>query len=184
MQRPTPPRPPDLLKPIGKLPPSASSLLRSTVIVPSIQSCLVELVQNALDAQSSKIEVHVDLDTWTIRCQDDGTGMLPTTLEALSSGERYWTTKDTLSSAGNETFGFRGEALASLAAVGLLEIHTKTADAPTHSLVLRGGEKLYHGKAAMERAAGRGTSVWTRDLFYKASCFPSWRKLSLSKQCG
>lgn len=176
MAPPTPSRPPDSIQPIKPLPESTTHLLRSTLVIPSLPSCLVELVQNALDAQASKIEVSIDLDTWTIRCDDNGCGMDLDTLRALGEGERYWTSKAMPGDALHETFGFRGEALASMAQNGLLEIVTeKHEGSQALSLVIRGGKRLYVGKAIMGRATGRGSTVWVRDLFYKVS--PAANKL-------
>lgn len=160
---------------ISLLPSRTTSLLRSTLVIPSLPSVLVELVQNALDANSTSIDLSFDLDTWSIKCSDNGHGL---TLEDLRKvgGERYWTSK--LSKEGMsavETFGFRGEALASMADVGILEILTKCSGADgrggeggeSFELVMRDCQR-YEGVAKIKRNS-IGTTVWVRDIFYKVS---------------
>ena len=153
---------------ITSLPSATTSLLRSTLVIPSLPAALVELVQNALDAQATRIDVSVDLDRWTIKCEDNGIGITRSELSKIA-GERYFSSK-TLpgDESGMETFGFRGEALASLADMALLEMVSKSRGGSdgTVSLVVRGGERLYEGQASTERAT-EGTTVWIRDIFYK-----------------
>lgn len=163
---------------IKPLPNKTTSLLRSTLIIPSLPSILIELVQNSLDAKASNIIVSFELDNWTIKCEDDGYGL--TNLEMLKvGGERYLTSKlDIENNRGMEevdTFGFRGEALASLADVAMLEILSKTrrvvaGSNESYSLLFRGGEKIYNGIAAVKRNS-IGTTVWIRDIFWKVRHF-------------
>lgn len=159
---------------IKPLPTKTTSLLRSTLIIPSLPSILIELVQNSLDAKASNITVSFELDNWTIKCEDDGYGL--TNLEMLKvGGERYWTSKlDIENDKGImeevDTFGFRGEALASLADVAMLEVLSKTrrveGSNESYSLLFRGGEKIYNGIAAVKRNS-IGTTIWVRDIFWK-----------------
>lgn len=176
MSAPSPAEPPltATARPIAPLPATTTSLLRSTLVIPSLPAALIELVQNALDAHASRIDVTVDLDRWTIKCEDNGTGISRSEL-AKVAGERYWTSKtlpgkEELQEGGSETFGFRGEALASLRDMALLEIVSRSqGNEETVSLVARGAERLYEGVASTSRAT-EGTTVWIRDIFYKVSC--------------
>lgn len=179
---PTPPRPvpqpPPL--PISPLPLATTSLLRSTLVIPSLPSLLVELVQNSLDARATQINLGVDLDRWTIKCEDNGSGIAWSDLSKVG-GERYWTSKTR--GEDEETFGFRGEALASMADVGVLEIWTRPSgmsardeqdemqmdEGESFELVVKGGRQLSQGKATSKRPSS-GTTVWVRDIFYKVHC--------------
>ncbi|GAA5859668.1 hypothetical protein JCM1840_006400 [Sporobolomyces johnsonii] len=169
MQRPLPAEdPPPHIQP---LPRRTTSLLRSSVVIPSLPSILAELVHNSLDARATKIHLTVDLDTWSIKCDDNGSGISPQGLATLELEGRYSTSK--LPSSDRQpqwhavqSYGFRGEALASLADVGLLEVRTRTAQGETHELVLRGGATLSHGVSGIKRTT-QGTTVWVRDIFYK-----------------
>lgn len=180
------PLPRSTLQPIVPLPPSTTSLLRSTLVIPSLPAALLELVQNALDAQASRIDVSFDLDRWTIKCEDNGVGIVRSQLGGVAS-ERYLTSKtmpgDEAQQQGGETFGFRGEALASLADVALLELVSKARGAgKTISLVVRGGERLHEGVASTERPT-EGTTVWVRDIFYKVRA-PMLCTLSAAARCS
>ncbi|BGP12776.1 hypothetical protein JCM10213_007290 [Rhodosporidiobolus nylandii] len=164
--------------PLAPLPPPTRSLLRSTAILPSLPQILTELVQNALDATATRITTHIDLDTWTVRCDDNGRGF---PAGSLADVGRYSTSKlpcppgagadEALS--GVETYGFRGEALASMADVATLEVRSRARDSgETDEVVLRDGEVLQSGKAGVQRA-GQGTIVVVRDIFWK---FPVRRR--------
>ncbi|ORY75708.1 hypothetical protein BCR35DRAFT_306246 [Leucosporidium creatinivorum] len=172
MSAPSPGEPPPAAtaRPIAPLPATTTSLLRSTLVIPSLPAALIELVQNALDAQSSRIDVTVDLDRWTIKCEDNGLGISRSELTKVA-GERYWSSKtlpgEELQEDERETLGFRGEALTSLRDMALLEIVSRSQGGEeTVSLVARGGERLYEGVASTPRAT-EGTTVWVRDIFYK-----------------
>lgn len=161
-------------RPIAALPVSVASQLRSGIVIPSLPAVLVELVQNSLDARARSIAVVVDLDRWSIRCDDDGCGLGRDDLRCVGR-ERYWTTKD---NDGDQTFGFRGEALASVAQVAVLEILTRRdtdgageGDGETHELLVRDGIVAREGVARSKRTAA-GTTVWARDIFYKARFKP------------
>ncbi|GAA5949089.1 hypothetical protein JCM21900_004855 [Sporobolomyces salmonicolor] len=166
MQRPVPAEPP--LPHIRPLPRRTASLLRSSIVIPSLPSILAELVHNALDARATQVHLTVDLDTWSIKCDDNGSGISPEGLATLEHEGRYSTSKLPGSDGqpARHAYGFRGEALASLAEVGLLEVRTRTAHGETHELVLRGGATLSRGVSSIKRT-GQGTTVWVRDIFYK-----------------
>ncbi|GAA5980009.1 hypothetical protein JCM10908_001497 [Rhodotorula pacifica] len=172
--------------PIHPLPAKEAHLVRSAVVIPSLPRILNELVQNSIDAKATAVHCTVDLDTWTIRCDDNGVGFSRRDLDQLARGMRYATSKlayspstgtitTTPSSAAEdalarvETYGFRGEALASLHHLATLEIRTRALADPkgqTNELVLREGQCLALGQSAVERA-NHGASVVVRDVFYK-----------------
>jgi DNA mismatch repair protein MutL len=126
-------------------------------------SAVKELVENAIDAGASQIDVAFrDGGKSLIRVTDDGVGM---SAEELSLAvERHATSKipdDDLTSIA--TLGFRGEALPSIGSVARLSITSiarGTVDA--HSIVLEGGETAGVRPAAL----ARGTAIDVRDLFY------------------
>lgn len=153
---------------ITTLPAETSSLLRSTVIIPSLPSILTELVQNSLDAGATAINVAVDLARWSIKVEDNGRGIADISLLA----QRYCTSK-LVNQQVEQSYGFRGEALASMADIASLEILTRSgSSAPvaqgTHTLLIRGGVELALGLSKVHRTAP-GTTVWVRDIFYKVS---------------
>lgn len=127
-------------------------------------SVVKELVENALDAQAAKVEVEVtrggkDL----IRVTDNGTGMDRD--DAVHCIERHATSK--LSEIDDlrrlRTFGFRGEALASIASVARLRIETRHADSSGATWI-----DAEEGKVVDVRETGRppGTTISVQTLFY------------------
>jgi DNA mismatch repair protein MLH3 len=90
------------------------SELRSGVALSSLSQCVEELVLNSIDAGSSSITVDVDISTISLEVSDNGTGVRQSDLKNV--GQRYFTSKcHSLKDLENAaSYGFRGEALASL----------------------------------------------------------------------
>jgi DNA mismatch repair protein MutL len=134
-------------------------------------SVVKELVENALDAGATKVRVEIDQGGLArIRVTDDGEGMSHT--DALRALERHATSKisqiDDLMSIG--TFGFRGEALPSIASVARMSLVTRTHDSDEGTEIIIEGGGLPRVKPA---GAAAGTSIEVRDLFFNV---PARRK--------
>jgi DNA mismatch repair protein MutL len=130
-----------------------------------------ELVENALDAGASRVDVAIELGgLGLVEVADDGSGM--DAADALLALERHATSKirrvEDLARIG--TFGFRGEALPSIASVSKLTLVTRDAasDAATQVFVNGGGEP-----AVTAAARAVGTTVSVRALFWNV---PARRK--------
>ncbi|MEM1074006.1 MAG: DNA mismatch repair endonuclease MutL [Pseudomonadota bacterium] len=125
-------------------------------------SAVKELVENALDAGAKHVTVEfADGGKTMLRVQDDGCGMTAQDLPLALS--RHATSKIDGSDLLNiHTFGFRGEALPSLAAVGRLSISSKATDAEGVSIRVDGSETF----PVRPTACNNGTIVSLRDLFY------------------
>ena len=126
-------------------------------------SVVKELVENALDAGATRIDVLTDGGgRRLIRVADDGEGM--TRADLALAVERHATSKlkgDDLLAI--DTLGFRGEALPSIGAVAKLTITTRHKSEPhAWSLEVDAGKK----SEVMPAALSQGTSVEVRDLFY------------------
>jgi DNA mismatch repair protein MutL len=126
-------------------------------------SVVKELVENALDAGATRIEVVTDGGgRRLIRVSDDGAGM--TRDDLALAVERHATSKlpdDDLLDI--RTLGFRGEALPSIGAVARLSITTRHAGEPhAWAITVDGGEKTQVKPGAL----GAGTRVEVRDLFH------------------
>ncbi|HET6281929.1 MAG TPA: DNA mismatch repair endonuclease MutL [Polyangia bacterium] len=146
------------------LPPELADQIAAGEVVERPASVVKELVENALDAGARRVEIEIEAGgRRLIRVADDGSGMSPD--EARLALKRHATSK--ISSAddlwGLRTFGFRGEALPSIAAVSRLTLSTKTAGSP-------GGMRLTveAGVETDAREAGipDGTQIEVRDLFF------------------
>ena len=121
---------------IQLLPDSVANQIAAGEVIQRPASVIKELVENAIDAGASTIEVLVvDAGRTSIQVIDNGKGMTET--DARMSFERHATSKirkaDDLFAL--HTMGFRGEALASIAAVAQVELRTRTAASEVGTLV-------------------------------------------------
>ena len=148
--------------PVRQLPDDLVNKIAAGEVVERPASVVKELVENAIDAGASRIVITTagggrDL----IRIEDDGIGMDEADL--VLSVERHATSKlqiDTLDDI--RTLGFRGEALASIAAVSDLTISSRPDHAESGlSLAVRRGQR----QPVMPQAMNRGTIVEMRNLF-------------------
>ncbi|MBE9503907.1 MAG: DNA mismatch repair endonuclease MutL [Proteobacteria bacterium] len=148
-----------------------ANMIAAGEVVERPVSVVKELVENAIDAGSSKIDIHIrDGGKRLIRVADNGEGM--SREDALLSLERHATSKiDDPSDLFNiTTMGFRGEALASIASISRFTLSTREKDAIEGSTVILEG-----GVIKDVRATGMpsGTIVEVKDLFYNT---PARRK--------
>jgi len=148
---------------IRQLPPNLINRIAAGEVVERPASVVKELIENAIDAGASRIDVAATSGGLSlIRVSDDGCGMEAPDLELAV--ERHATSKlndDTLSSI--LTLGFRGEALPSIGAVGRLSIQSRAGGAPTaYEIAVDGGRKGPLKPASL----AVGTRVEVRDLFY------------------
>jgi DNA mismatch repair protein MutL len=148
---------------IRVLPPSLINQIAAGEVVERPASVVKELVENALDAKARRIEVAVrDGGRSLIRVTDDGHGMAPEDLALCV--ERHATSKLPDQDLWNiASFGFRGEALPSIASVSRMTITSRTPDA-SHAWVLA----LEAGVAAPLKpaAAPPGTRIEVVELFF------------------
>ena len=122
-----------------------------------------ELIENALDANASRIRVTLRHGGKSlIRVQDNGNGMSKDNL--MLATERHATSKlkgDDLSNI--NTFGFRGEALAAIAAVSRMSIKTKQKNLCPAEIFVEGGRM---GECKTSEQQTKGTTVEVQDLFF------------------
>ncbi len=149
--------------PVRQLPEGIVNRIAAGEVVERPASVVKELVENALDAGSSRIEILTDGGgRRLIRVGDDGAGM-PRADLALAV-ERHATSKladDDLLAI--RTLGFRGEALPSIGAVARLAITSRHAGEPhAWTITVDGGDKAPVKPAALSA----GSLVEVRDLFY------------------
>ena len=149
--------------PVRQLSEQVVNRIAAGEVVERPASVVKELVENALDAGSSRIDVLTDGGgRRLIRVTDDGAGMTRADLDL--SVERHATSKlegDDLLAI--DTLGFRGEALPSIGAVARLTITTRHASEPhAWTLTVDAGDKSELKPAALSQ----GTMVEVRDLFY------------------
>jgi DNA mismatch repair protein MutL len=149
--------------PVRQLPEQVVNRIAAGEVVERPASVVKELVENAIDAGASRIDVFTDGGgRRKIAITDDGSGM--TAGDLALAVERHATSKlDDEDLLQIKTLGFRGEALPSIGAVAKLAITTRHASEPhAWQLAVEGGAKGGIGPAALSQ----GTRVEVADLFY------------------
>ena len=150
--------------PIRVLPPEVAAKIAAGEVVERPASVVKELIENAIDAGATEIKIEVRQGgRRLIRVIDNGVGIPADEVELAFA--RYSTSKlasvDDLSRIG--TLGFRGEALASIAAVSQLTMVTRCADEAVGTKVrLEGGTIVQRQK----KGCPQGTVVTVENLFY------------------
>lgn len=156
--------------PIRRLPPELINRIAAGEVVERPASAVKELVENALDAGASEIQVQADGGGLTrILVADDGGGL--TAAELPLAVERHATSKLAPDDAGDydllriATLGFRGEALPSIGSVARLSITSRArGQADAHAIFVDGGAV---GQVSPAGFPGpNGARVEVRDLFY------------------
>jgi DNA mismatch repair protein MutL len=148
---------------IRQLDTAAVNRIAAGEVVERPASAVKELVENALDAGASRVDItYADGGKTLIRVTDDGCGIAQDQLTLALA--RHATSKIDGSDLLNiHSFGFRGEALPSLGAVGRLTITSRAKGASTAAQINVNGGDISPVKPA---ALGHGTMVELRDLFY------------------
>ena len=153
------PKSPPVIRPLDE---AAINRIAAGEVVERPASAVKELVENALDAGARRIAVDYSAGGKVlIRVTDDGCGMTADDLPLAVA--RHATSKIDGSDLLNiRSFGFRGEALASLGAVGRLTLTSRTEGSDGAQLTVAGGRMTGPRPAA----AQKGTVIELRDLFY------------------
>lgn len=149
---------------IHLLPDNVANQIAAGEVIQRPASCLKELVENSLDAGAKNIQILIrDAGRTLLQVIDDGKGMSET--DARMAFERHATSKikDAHDLFSLHTMGFRGEALASIAAVAQVELLTRRdEDEMATFLEIEGSEvvrqELAHG--------AKGTSIKVKNLFF------------------
>ncbi|CBJ28278.1 MutL protein homolog 3 [Ectocarpus siliculosus] len=137
-----------------------------TLVSSAALNYLRAVVSNSIDAGATSVEVKVDLPSYRITVVDNGRGIPAETLRSLTATERASSKANSAVEMQHaSTYGFRGEALYSLALTSLLEIQSRCAGKEPHAKVVREGEVLHFGPSRAPVRAG--TIVTLRDAFFK-----------------
>jgi DNA mismatch repair protein MutL len=149
---------------IKLLPEHVANQIAAGEVIQRPASVVKELLDNAIDAGSSQIKIIIrDGGKTLIQVIDNGLGMSPT--DARMCWERHATSK--ISSAEDifqiKTMGFRGEALASIGSVAMVEMKTKREiDKLGTAIIIEGTQVISQLPAALPS----GTSITVKNLFY------------------
>ena len=165
---------------IRPLPEDVASRIAAGEVIERPASVLKELLENSLDAGASKITVEIEgAGRKKLRIVDDGCGLDPADCRAAFG--RHSTSKikklgdlDTLS-----TFGFRGEALFSIAAVSKVSLNSRKKKSKKAWAVMMAGGKL---KKDHEAPPVNGTAVEVKDLFFNTPARAKFLKSDASER--
>jgi len=152
------------MKKIHLLPEEVAQKIAAGEVIERPVSVVKELVENSIDAGATDVRVELlDGGKRLIKVQDDGSGMGRE--DAALCFRRHSTSKLATEEDLERiaTLGFRGEALASIAAVSRLTLRTQDGAEDRGTMIEREGERLI---AVTDIAFPRGTSVEIRDLFF------------------
>ena len=150
---------------IHLLPDKVANQIAAGEVIQRPASVVKELIENAVDAGARHITLNVrDAGRTLIQCIDDGAGM--SDVDARMAFERHATSK--ISSADDlemlVTMGFRGEALASIAAVAKVELRTRLHGQEMGTRLLLAGAKVESQEP--DAAVIEGTNMMVKDLFF------------------
>lgn len=151
-------------RPILRLDQELIGKIAAGEVVESPASAIKELVENSLDAGSTCVTVEIrDGGIAYLRVTDNGRGIR--TRDVRMAFERHATSKITKSDDlfALHTLGFRGEALASIAAVSKLTLTTKSIHEESGTRAVNEGGEI---KGITEAASPQGTTIVARELFY------------------
>lgn len=162
---------------IHLLPDSVANQIAAGEVIQRPASVVKELVENSIDAGAKTIHVLIsDAGKTCIQVIDDGKGMSET--DARMAFERHATSK--IQQAADlfalGTFGFRGEALPSIAAVAQIELHTRTEDDELGTVIFLEGSKVVRQEVD---TCAKGCNFLVKNLFFNV---PARRKFLKSDQ--
>jgi DNA mismatch repair protein MutL len=156
---------------IRLLPDNIANQIAAGEVIQRPASCVKELLENAIDAQATSIKLIIkDAGKTSIQVIDDGKGMSET--DARMAFERHATSK--ISNANDlfniKTMGFRGEALASIAAISHVELLTCLSGSEIGTRLMIEGTTVVKQEPAQ---CMQGTNITIKNLFYNV---PARRK--------
>ena len=159
------------------LPDHVANQIAAGEVIQRPASAVKEMLENAIDSGSDNIQLIIkDAGKTLIQVVDNGCGMSET--DARMSFERHATSKikDANDLFAIRTMGFRGEAMASMAAIAHIELKTNTHSERVGTRIIIEGSEI---KEQENCAAANGTSIAIKNLFYNV---PARRKFLKSDQ--
>ncbi|MFI5220267.1 MAG: DNA mismatch repair endonuclease MutL, partial [Bacteroidia bacterium] len=164
---------------INLLPDAVANQIAAGEVIQRPASALKELLENAIDAGADSITVIIkDAGKTLLQVTDNGCGM--SARDARMSFERHATSK--INKAEDlfaiRTKGFRGEALASIAAIAQVELKTKKQEDETGTSIVIEGAEL---KSDNRCSCADGTSVSMKNLFYNVPARRNFLKSNASE---
>lgn len=152
------------------LPADAIAKIKSSTVITSLESAILGLFENALDARSTNVEINYDVRRGCCTVEDDGLGIPPSEFRDTGGLGRMYHTSKHIGPPTSELHGGSGTFLASLGALSLVTITSHHHEYYSHNtLVLHRSKpivRLTPAPAQQEiRGSAHGTRVIVRDLF-------------------
>lgn len=148
---------------INILKPELFNKISAGEVVEKPASIVKELVENSIDAGANKINIQIfDGGISKIVVSDNGSGIFPDDLEPAFMPHATSKISNENDLFNISTLGFRGEALASIAAVSQVEVISKTAEFEGNSIKISGGQIIAKG----EKGSPQGTYICVENLFF------------------
>ena len=163
---------------ISLLPEHVANQIAAGEVIQRPASVVKELLENAVDAEAQTIQLIVkDSGKTLIQVIDDGIGI--NSSEIILAFERHATSKINLAEDlfSIKTKGFRGEALASIAAISHVETHTRTGDEEVSNYIKIEGSNVIEQRLSTQP---KGTSIAVKNLFYNIPARRNFLKSNLS----
>lgn len=146
---------------ISKLPDEIISKISAGEVITSPFNVVKECIENSIDANSSQITISVSKNCLSIRISDNGEGIEAQDFALLC--ERNCTSKLNEDLLNISTFGFRGEALASVSLISKIVVESKKTNQITGNVCVYNECKLV---SIQGKAMNNGTNILISDLFY------------------
>jgi len=165
------------LKRINILDFETSNKIAAGEVVERASSVVKELVENSVDANSKNIIIEIeDSGNELIKISDDGDGIHPEDIEKAFMPHATSKIRGIEDIYNINSFGFRGEALSSIASISKVTLKSKTKNEPFGKEIYVEGGKVVH---IMDTACNDGTTIEVRDLFFNV---PARQKFLKSAQ--
>jgi len=164
---------------IRLLPDSVANQIAAGEVIQRPASAVKELMENAIDAEATNIQLIIkDAGKSLVQVTDNGNGMSET--DARMCFERHATSK--IQKAEDlfeiKTMGFRGEAMASIAAIAQVELKSRRHDAETGTLIHIEGSKVQSQEPC---ACQPGSSIQVKNLFFNIPARRNFLKSNASE---
>ena len=149
---------------IQLLPDHVANQFAAGAVIQRPASAVKEMLENSLDAGATELKLFVkDAGKTLLQVVDNGCGMSKTDVRMCFERHATSKIKNAKDLFAIQTMGFRGEAMASIAAIAHVEVNTKLTDNELGSHLIIEGSKI---KTHEDCATANGTSVKIKNLFY------------------
>ncbi|KAJ1896603.1 DNA mismatch repair protein, partial [Kickxella alabastrina] len=154
-----------------RLPDETMRLIRSGTAITDIGDIAMALLDNSIDAGATRFRFEMSLDQFSVAAKDNGCGIPGASMDVL--GQRYFTSKNYQGwdrrhklLLGKKTIGYRGEALASISQIGIVDIISRDSESKrAFRCTVRNEKRIFGGSCALDLLDGYNTVVRVTNIF-------------------